>query len=95
MAEKTETCSCFVRALERRTALKLALALVFGVPFAAVAAAQADTRSARPQPGDRLAFADGDRAGRVIAPGDLPLGGPRVLAFPVTLARASSATARA
>lgn len=83
MAEDSEMCSCFARSLERRTALKMALGLVFGLNFAHVAAAQDDARSARPQEGDLLAFADGDREGQVIAPGDLPLGGPRAMAFPL------------
>ena len=83
MTEDSGMCSCFAPSLERRTALKMALGLIFGLNFAHVAAAQDDGRSARPQEGDLLAFADGDREGQVIAPGDLPLGGPRAMAFPL------------
>jgi rieske iron-sulfur protein len=83
MAEDSETCSCFARSLERRTALKMALGLVVGFPFVHVATAQDNARSARPQEGDLLAFAEGVEEGRVIAPGDLAQGGPRVMAFPL------------
>lgn len=83
MAEDSETCSCLARSLERRTALKMALGLVFGLNFVRGAAAQDDARSARPRAGDMFAFAEGERAGQAIAPGDLPLGGPRVMAFPL------------
>ena len=40
-------------------------------------------RSERPQPGDLLAFFEGDRAGQVIKPDDLKSGGPPVLAWPM------------
>src|SRR5262249_56106979 len=33
--------------------------------------------------GDRFVFAYGDRAGQLIAPEDLPLGGPQQIAFPM------------
>jgi rieske iron-sulfur protein len=36
----------------------------------------------RPQEGDRFVFAEGDREGAEIKPGDLPLEGPQVLAWP-------------
>ena len=42
-----------------------------------------DPKAARPQKGDRFVFAYGDRAGQLIAPGDLPLGGPQQIAFPM------------
>jgi len=42
-----------------------------------------DDTSARPRKGDRLVFAYGERAGQVINPQDLPLGGPQQLAFPM------------
>jgi len=42
-------------------------------------------RTTRPlaRKGDRLVFAYGERAGQVIGPEDLPLGGPQQLAFPM------------
>jgi len=42
-----------------------------------------DPKAARPQKGDRFVFAYGDRAGQLIAPEDLPLGGPQQIAFPM------------
>jgi Rieske Fe-S protein len=42
-----------------------------------------DAKAARPQKGDRFVFAYGDRAGQLIAPEDLPLGGPQQIAFPM------------
>lgn len=42
-----------------------------------------DPKAARPQKGDRFVFAYGERAGQVIAPEDLPLGGPQQIAFPM------------
>ena len=70
--------------LNRRAALKLAAGAVLGLMFVDTTAAQeVDARNARPQEGDQLAFADGDRQGAVITPDDLPLGGPQVKAFPL------------
>jgi rieske iron-sulfur protein len=37
----------------------------------------------RPQPGDLFVFAEGDRQGETIAPGDVPEGGPQVPAWPM------------
>jgi Rieske Fe-S protein len=45
-------------------------------------AQNADASSIRPQPGDRLVFADGERHGNIISVADLQLGGPQVNAFP-------------
>jgi rieske iron-sulfur protein len=47
------------------------------------ALAAEDEKTVRPRKGDRLVFAYGERAGQVIAPEDLPLGGPQQLAFPM------------
>ena len=70
--------------LERRVALKVALGIVLGLKFVDIVAAQeVDPRNARPQDGDQLVFADGDRQGEIITPQDPPLGGPHVRAFPV------------
>ncbi len=84
MEEESEGCFCFDEPVERRAALKAALSIVLGLNFVHVAAAQdVDPRNARPQDGDQLVFADGDRQGDIITPEDPPLGGPHVRAFPV------------
>lgn len=70
--------------LKRRTALKMALGAVLGIELAPFATAQsADPASARPQPGDQLVFADGERQGKLIAAADLTPGGPQIFAFPL------------
>ena len=84
MADDSECCPWFARPLERRAALKAALSIVLGLNFVHVAAAQdVDPRNARPQDGDQLVFADGDRQGEIVTRKDPPLGGPHVRAFPV------------
>jgi rieske iron-sulfur protein len=76
-------CRCVARACARRQILKGALGLGFALPLIGTGSAQeAELRSLRPTAGDRLVFAAGDRKGAVIAPADLPLGGPQVLAYP-------------
>jgi rieske iron-sulfur protein len=67
---------------DRRTLLKAVLGLGLIVQRVSVAAAD-DPKIARPQSGDRLVFAFGDRAGQIIKPEDLPLGGPQQLAYPM------------
>jgi rieske iron-sulfur protein len=68
----------------RRTVLKGALGLGLTLPWYQVAAAQdSEPRNARPQAGDRFVFPPGARAGQLITPDDLPLGGPPVLAYPM------------
>jgi len=70
--------------LDRRTALKLAAGLGLGVALSTVdTLAAEDEKTARPRKGDRLVFAYGERAGQIITPDDLPLGGPQQLAFPM------------
>jgi Rieske Fe-S protein len=65
-------------------ALKAALGIVLGLKFVDIGAAQeVDPQNARPQDGDELVFADGDRQGEIITPKDPPLGGPPVRAFPL------------
>jgi len=72
------------RPLDRRAALKVAAGLGLCMTFCRVERLGADDdKAARPRKGDRLVFAYGDRAGQVIAPEDLPLGGPQQLAFPM------------
>src|SRR5215510_16463346 len=67
---------------DRRTLLKATLGLGLAFRRFSVAAAD-DPKVARPQSGDRFVFAFGDRAGQMIKPDDLPLGGPQQLAFPM------------
>ena len=84
MAQGCPGCSRVKEPLERRAALKLVLGFVLGLKFDDIGAAQeADPRDARPQDGDQLVFAEGDRQGEIITPEDLPLGGPQVKAFPL------------
>jgi Rieske Fe-S protein len=75
------------RAQGRRTVLKAALGfgLCFSFPDVVdTAYAQADDpKVARPQEGDQLVFAFGEKEGQIVTPGDLPLGGPQQLAYPM------------
>src|SRR5262249_52983629 len=67
---------------DRRTVLKATLGL--GLLFPRVSVARADDpKLARPQKGDRFVFAIGDRAGQIVKPEDLPLGGPQQLTYPM------------
>ena len=68
----------------RRTVLKGTLSLGLALPWYQVAAAQeSEPRNMRPQAGDRFVFPPGTRAGQLITPDDLPMGGPPVLAYPM------------
>ena len=83
MDHRSAECGC-CKPLERRTALKMALGVALGVDFISRATAQNDDpRNVRPQPGDRLVFAEGERRGNIIAVADLLSGGPPVYAFPM------------
>jgi rieske iron-sulfur protein len=83
MGGSRKTCCGCAPSSERRSLLKAALGLGLAAPFANLAAAQDnDPKNLRPQPGDRFVHAYGDNEGEVIAPDDLPLGGPQVLAYP-------------
>jgi Rieske Fe-S protein len=70
---------------ERRALLRAAALAAAGsaLPAAARQVLAADTAAskARPQEGDRLVYAGGEKDGNVIAPADVPLGGPQVLAW--------------
>ena len=66
----------------RRTVIKAALGAGLGAMLPEVSLAQANPREARPQPGDRLVYADGDKKGAPIKLDELPLGGPPVTAMP-------------
>jgi len=67
---------------DRRTLLKALLGLGLTFRKFSVAAAD-DPKIARPQSGDRFVFPFGDRAGQIIKPEDLLLGGPQQLAYPM------------
>jgi rieske iron-sulfur protein len=69
---------------ERRQFLRAALAAGVGTSLLeSFPAAAVEQRNARPQPGDRFVFASGEREGSEIAPEDLTVGGPQVLAWPI------------
>ena len=70
-------CSC-----SRRAFLQIAIAT--GVTLSAAHADEPSPESsALPQAGDRLAFAEGDRAGAEIKPDDMVLGAQQVMAWPL------------
>src|SRR6266436_6014502 len=68
----------------RRTVILAALATAAGVAAPPSARADEDQPGSdeRPQKADVLVFAEGERAGEVIKPEDLKLGGPPVRAWP-------------
>jgi len=71
------------RHFSRRTLLKSVLGIGFTLSVVEQTVyAQADPKKARPQVGDQLVFALGDRLGQPIALQDVPLGGPPVTAYP-------------
>lgn len=66
----------------RRSALKACLGIGLGFAFIDLAGAQTDNpKNLRPQEGDLIVFAAGDRKGQPVTPADLPVGGPSLLAF--------------
>ncbi|KRA46333.1 Rieske (2Fe-2S) protein [Pseudoxanthomonas sp. Root630] len=74
----------------RRSMLTGALALAALAPMAMVssaasaqAAAPAPTRGPKPEPGDKLAFMIGPKAGKEVKPADIEVGKPPVLAYPM------------
>jgi Rieske Fe-S protein len=66
----------------RRNFFRIALATGLNVSLGETLADDAAS-NAPPQPGDRFVFSDGERAGQEIAPADIPLGGPQVVAWPI------------
>ena len=67
----------------RRSVLQAALGTGLGLLLPECARAQAaDSRNARPQEGDRLVYADGDRKGAPVKLDALPVGGPPITAMP-------------
>jgi Rieske Fe-S protein len=72
-------CAC---ASVRRELLKAAVGVaVVGLACGEAPAQVADSRDARPQTGDRFVYSTGPKKGALVAPGDLPLGGPHVTAY--------------
>jgi nitrite reductase/ring-hydroxylating ferredoxin subunit len=69
----------------RRGLLIAAVAAGIGAAVSPAVRAQEDAPGAdeRPQKADLLVFTEGDRAGEIIKPADLPLGGPPVHAWPM------------
>src|SRR5215471_2066876 len=68
----------------RREVLKAAFGIALCVPLLEVCPAHADDpKDSRPQVGDQLVAASGEKEGKVIKPGDLSVGGPQQLAFPM------------
>jgi len=64
--------------------LKAAFGIALCVPLLEVCPAHADDpKDSRPQVGDQLVAASGEKEGKVIKPGDLSVGGPQQLAFPM------------
>jgi Rieske Fe-S protein len=68
-----------------RRALCAALVGGAGLSLLPPAVAQDDKPGSeeRPQRGDLFVFAEGDREGEMIAPGDIPEGGPQIPAWPM------------
>jgi rieske iron-sulfur protein len=68
--------------LARRTLLKGALAAGLPVSFMHTSLAQ-EARMARPDKGDLLVYASGEKAREVITLADFPVGGPPAIAWPM------------
>ncbi len=68
----------------RREVLCAAFAAGVGLSLPRRAAAKTDQpdKAAPPERGNVFVFVMGDRAGETIAPGDIPLGGPQIAAWP-------------
>jgi Rieske Fe-S protein len=67
----------------RRAFLKAALLAGLGLPLVDEALGdESPAANERPREGDLFVFAEGEHKGSEIKPGDLPLGGPQVLAWP-------------
>ena len=76
-AARDDSCDC-----SRRGFIKVALAAGLSVSVRETMADDAAV-NAPPRAGDHFVFFGGDRADTEIKPGDLPLGGPQVLAWPM------------
>ena len=67
----------------RRAFLKAALLAGLGLPLVDDALGdESPAANERPREGDLFVFAEGEHKGNEVKPGDLPLGGPQVLAWP-------------
>lgn len=74
--------ACLNCLTERRSLLKGALGLGLGLAMADAALAQdKDPKKLRPQPGDALVYADGDRKGQPVVPTELAVGGAQIMAW--------------
>ncbi len=85
-ANQRETVSCqdcfSSRQVSRRSLLKSALGVGLTLSLSDhLASAQTDPKKSRPQIGDHLVFALGDRQGQLITQQDIPLGGAPVMAY--------------
>ena len=68
----------------RRTLLKMLMGAGFAMSGWRLAAARSkEPRKMRPQENDQFVFMQGDSKGEIIAPEDIPLGGPQVLAYAI------------
>ena len=74
----------------RRRLLRALLGMSLAVPCGGLggaiglaAAQSSDPKVTRPQAGDQLVFASGEKVGNVISLEEIPLGGPPVTAFPM------------
>jgi rieske iron-sulfur protein len=80
MNDEAEVSSCRELLPNRRTALKTTLSLGVGIALIDFAEAQGgasgNPKQLRPQPGDILVFATGERKGQPIAPNDVKVGMP-------------------
>jgi rieske iron-sulfur protein len=84
VGEKDESGSCMQPSHTRRVILQAVFGLGACLSFFELAAAQdSEAKQARPQAGDQFVSLLGEKAGQVITPGDLRLGGPQVLAYPI------------
>jgi Rieske Fe-S protein len=81
MTERRET-AIGTRQLRRRRVLQGCCGLALAAPLAAHGD-DSDEAAAVPRDNDALVFAYGDRAGQVIAPGDVSVGAKQILAFPM------------
>ena len=84
MGERRRTGLWVKRLFGRRMLLKMLMGAGFALSSWRLAAARSkEPRTMRPQENDQFVYQQGDRKGEIIAPEDVPLGGPQVLAYPI------------
>ena len=84
MAEIRRTGLWVKRLFRRRMLLKTLMGAGFALSGWKLAAARIkEPRKMRPQENDQFVFMRGDKKGEIIAPEDIPLGGPQVLAYAI------------